>query len=106
MAERTGAFMTLGIRKMMVVGLVAAVFVVANALVLAHWLESSGAIGWAGWIRREFLTGTAITILVALLILLVPAGNTVAHGLFSRCSVCNGLVSRRAKYCEECGSRV
>lgn len=100
--------MTLAIRKMIVVGLVAAVFVVANALVLAHWLESSGAIGWAGWLRREFLTGTAITIILALLILLVPAGNAAAFGagLFRRCSVCNGSVSRRAKYCEECGSRV
>ena len=99
--------MSLGIRKLMVMGLVAAVFVVANALLLAHWLEASGAIGWAGWIRREFLTGTALTVILTLLILLVPARHAVADGvgLFRRCSVCNGPISRRAKYCEECGSR-
>ncbi len=92
----------------MVIALVASVFVAANALLLAHWLEASGAIRWAGWIRREFLTGTAITILAALLVLLVPARHAVADGvgLFRHCSVCNGSISRRAKYCEECGSRV
>lgn len=100
--------MSLGIRKLMVIGLVACVFVMANALLLAHWLEASGAIGWAGWIRREFLTGTALTVILALLILLVPARHAVADGigLFRHCSVCNGSISRRAKYCEDCGSRV
>jgi len=101
--------MTLGIRKLIVVGLAASVFMVANALVLAHWLEKTGAIGWAGWLRREFLTGTAITILLALLILLVPARQAVKEGagwIIRRCSVCGGSISRQAKYCGECGSRV
>ena len=95
--------MSLGIRKLMVVGLVACVFVAANALVLAHWLEASGAIGWAGWIRREFLTGTAITILAALLVLLVPSHAGTASWM-RRCSVCNHMMVSRGRYCSECGS--
>lgn len=98
--------MTLGIRKLTVLGLVAAVVVSANALLLAHWLDEIGVINWAGYIRHEFLTGTAITILLALLILLVPARQVVAegHGYGRRCAVCgHGL--REGKYCAECGSR-
>lgn len=96
--------MTLTSRKLIVVGLAVCVFVIANALVLAHWLDSIGAIGWAHWARQEFLTGTAVTVLVALLILLVPASN--ASSWFRRCPTCDGPVSRRAKYCAECGSRL
>jgi len=96
--------MTLGIRKLVVVVLVACVFVVANALVLSHWLATSGAIGWASSIRREFLTGTAITIIAVLLILLVPSHAGTASWM-RRCSVCNHLLLRPGKYCPECGSR-
>jgi len=64
--------MTLGLRKLVVVGLIAAVFFTANALLVAHWLDRMGVVSWADAIRRDFLTGTAITIIVALLILLAP----------------------------------
>ncbi len=68
--------MALGIRKLIVVGLVAAVFVAANALLLAHWLDKTGVIGWAAFVRQDFLTGTAVTILlvlsVGLLIKILP----------------------------------
>jgi hypothetical protein len=60
--------MTLGIRKLVVLGLVAGVFLLANILLVARWLAEIGAIDVAVHIRREFLTGTAITIIVALLI--------------------------------------
>ena len=66
--------MTLGIRKLIVVSLVGAVVLFANFLLVAHWLREKGVIDLAQHVRREFLTGTAITIIVVLLILLVPPG--------------------------------
>ena len=100
--------MTLGLRKLIVVGLVGGVFFMANALLVAHWLEKMGVIEWACWIRRDFITGTAITIIIALLILLVPARHAVKEGIgwLRRCPVCDGSISRQAKYCGECGSKV
>ena len=69
--------MRLGTRKLVVLGLVAAVFLVANALVVADWLQEKGIIDFATGIRKDFLTGTAITIIVVLLILLVrPRGES------------------------------
>ena len=99
--------MSLVIRKVIVVGLVVGVFVMANALVIAGWLADRGLIDWASSIRREFLTGTAIAVILALLILLVPAtrsGRSI-WGLAKRCPVCEEQVSARARYCGECGSR-
>ena len=47
--------MTLGIRKLMVAGLVGAVFLTANFLLVADWLHEEGLIDWAKGIRREYL---------------------------------------------------
>ncbi len=95
--------MTLGIRKLIVIALVGGVFLAANIMVVAHWLQQSGVIESAVWIRREFLTGTAITVIVALLILLVkPNGNS---SWIRRCPVCEHRMVR-GKYCSECGSKV
>jgi hypothetical protein len=100
--------MSLGVRKLSVIGLVVVVFILANALLLAHWFDQVGAIAWANWLRQEFLTGTALTVIVALLVLLVPARQAVREGSgwSRRCPVCDGSISRQAKYCGECGSRV
>lgn len=100
--------MSLGVRKLIVLGSVASVFLVTNALLLANWLDRVGAIGWANWLRQEFLTGTALTVILALLVLLVPVRQTMkAHGeLGRRCPVCDGSIARQARYCGECGSRV
>ena len=97
--------MSLGIRKLVVVGLVALVLMLANAMVLAHWLSQTGLIDGAGFVCREFFTGTALTIIVVLLILLVPArAATQASAWIRRCSVCDHLLLRQGKYCPECGS--
>jgi len=100
--------MTLGLRKLVVVGLIAAVFFTANALLVAHWLDRMGVVSWADAIRRDFLTGTAITIIVALLILLVPAGHAAGSlaRWTKRCPVCDHILPRQGRYCPECGSRV
>ena len=63
--------MTLGIRKLVVLGLITGVFLLANVMFVAHWLTEMGIVDWAVKIRKEFLTGTAITIIVVLLILIV-----------------------------------
>ncbi len=94
--------MTLGLRKLVVLVLVAGIVLVANLLIVAQWMNDHGVIEGARQVREEFLTGTAITILVALLILLVPQRGTMAE---RRCSVCDSRL-RGGKYCGECGSRV
>ena len=47
--------LSLGIRKVIVIGLVAGVFLMANARVIAGWLADRGLVDWAASIRRESL---------------------------------------------------
>ncbi len=99
--------MSLGIRKMTVVALVGGVFLMANALLVAHWLDKAGVIGWANTIRKDFLTGTAITVIVALLILMVPPRQAgTGSRWFGRCPVCDHMLVGNGKYCGECGSKI
>ena len=96
--------MTLGIRKVIVLTMVGVIFLLANVMLVTHWLNEVGAIQFARDLRREFLTGTAITIIIALLILLVkPRGD--AGAWIRRCSVCDHRLFH-GKYCSECGSKV
>ena len=97
--------MSLGIRKLMVIGLVLAIVGIANVMVIAAWLQDTGLIDLARHVRREFLTGTAITILLALLILLATPGGSEGRGwLGRRCDVC-GHRGLGGRYCSDCGSR-
>jgi len=64
--------MSLTIRKIMVLGLIGIIFLTANILVVANWISDTGIAEKAGWLRKEFLTGSAIAVIIALLILLVP----------------------------------
>ena len=97
--------MALGIRKLLVLSLVVAVFLLANIWLVVRWLDDVGAVGFARHVRSEYLTGTAITILVALLILLVGPGARWLS-LSRRCPVCDHSLTGGAKYCGECGSKV
>ncbi len=54
--------MSLAVRKIVVLGLIGMVFLTANILVVANWISDTGIADKAGWIRREFLTGTAIPV--------------------------------------------
>jgi hypothetical protein len=97
--------MTLGLRKLIVAGLVGAVLLLGNFILVANWLQEKGVIDWAKDIRKEYLTGTAITIIVVLLILLVrPAGNLLRSR--RRCPVCDHDVPMTGRYCSDCGSRL
>lgn len=104
--------MTLGIRKLIVIGIVGSIFLAANIMIVAAWLQEHGVIDLVNGIREEFLTGTAITIIITLLILLVKPrvimnGAAAARGLAARrCPVCDGGVSESANYCPDCGSKV
>ena len=100
--------MTLGIRKLVVLVLVGAIFLLANVWLVVNWLEKAGAVDFAKHVRKEYVTGTAITIIVVLLILLVKPGREASgrFGLLRRCPVCDHRLLSRGQYCGECGSRV
>lgn len=99
--------MSLTIRKIIMLGLIGVVFLMANVLVVANWLVEKRVAEKAGWLREEFLTGTAIAVIVALLILLVnPKGSGRTIGLVRRCPVCDKVLVTRGAYCSECGSKV
>jgi hypothetical protein len=96
--------MTLTIRKIVVLSLIGAVLLIGNIIFVANWLAGKGVVDWAKNIRAEYLTGTAITIIVVLLILLVSPRRT--GSLVRRCPVCDHVLLTKGVYCSECGSRV
>lgn len=93
--------MSLRRRKITVAIAMAVVLVLANVWRIATWLETAGVVGFAKYVRREFLTGTAIAIIVVLLVLLMPS----AGQLLRRCRVCQRLLLGSARYCARCGSK-
>ena len=100
--------MSLTIRKMVVLGLIGMIFLTANILVVANWIAEKGVAEKAGWLRREFLTGTAIAVHLALLVLLVSPKSATSKtiGFTRRCPVCDKRLIGNANYCGECGSKV
>lgn len=97
--------MSLGIRKIIVISLIGLVFLTANILLVANWLNEKGVPEKANWLRENFLTGTAITVIIALLILLVnPARGKLGFG--HRCPVCDKRLMGNLNYCGDCGSKV
>jgi len=97
--------MSLTIRKIIVLGLIGSTLLLGNILFVASWLAERGVVDWARGVRAEYLTGTALTVIAVLLILLVrPKGGRVS--LVRRCPVCDHVLLGRGKYCGECGSKV
>ena len=95
--------MSLTIRKAIVLGLIGSILLLGNILFVANWLAEHGMVDWARGIRAEYLTGTAVTVIVVLLILLVsPKAGTLVR----RCPVCDHVLAGRGRYCGECGSKV
>ncbi len=94
--------MTIAKRKLGVLIAMAAVILLANAATVVFWLNWIGLIPFATYLRDEYLTGTSITVIIAIMVL-VPSGMACCA---RRCPVCDCLLSRRGKYCSECGSRV
>ena len=54
---------SLGIRKTVVLILVGSIFLLANVWFVVKWLEEKGLVEWAGHIKSEYLTGTAIAVI-------------------------------------------
>jgi len=79
------------------------IILTANIVIVANWIAET-----AGWIRRESLTGTALAVILALLVLLVSPKRTggKAIGFTQRCSVCDKRLIGNPNYCTECGSTV
>ena len=99
--------MSLGTRKLIVLGFVAGVFVTGNALAIVQWLADHGVVDLAAHLKQGYLTGTAITVILVLLVLLAPVRQTVGGSSFGgRCPVCDHPLVGRGRYCAECGSRV
>ncbi len=100
--------MTLGVRKLTVFGSVAAIIVLTNVWVIAGWLDHVGLIAWARSMRAEFITGTAITVIAALLVLLPSTARPSEPRPKRRCScpVCDEGLRPGGRYCPACGSWV
>ena len=100
--------MSLTIRNIVVLGLIGFILLAANILVVANWIGDTGVAEKAGWVRREFLTGTAVAVILVLLILLVSPKNAAgkAIGFARRCPVCDKRLIGNVNYCAECGSKV
>ncbi len=99
--------MTLRARKLLILGVIAVILLLSHALAISRWLDEVGMIAWACRFQREFVTGTAITIILVLL-LLVGAGPNAVGGSnwLRRCSVCGRRLLRAGRYCPGCGSCV
>ena len=100
--------MSLTIRKFIVIGIIGAVFVAGNVLVIANWLTEKGVPEKAQWLRENYLTGTTISLTVILLLLLVSPKNSKSNifGISRSCPVCDKRLLGNANYCSECGSKV
>ncbi|MFC1604732.1 hypothetical protein ACFL5F_06865 [Planctomycetota bacterium] len=96
------------VRKIIVLGLIGIIFLAANILVVANWISDTGVAEKAGWVRREFLTGTAVAVILVLLILLVSSKNVAGKAISftRRCPVCDKRLIGNANYCGDCGSKV
>jgi hypothetical protein len=97
--------MSLGIRKWIVIALLLLVFLLANFMLVANWLVNTGVCQWAVFIRKEFLTGTAITVIITLLILLVGPGKS-RLGFGKSCPVCDKRLFGNPNFCGDCGSKI
>jgi hypothetical protein len=94
-------------KKIIVLATIAAVLLLANVWALAGWLDGLGVIAWAQHVRSEYVTGTAITVILALVVLLGGAGAISSYNRFlRRCPVCDHTLLRPGKYCGACGSKV
>lgn len=69
------------VRKLLVLVAILLVFAISGIWTLADWLTEVGAVEAAIAVRHEFLTGTAIAVILALLVLLPDRwSKTRCHG--------------------------
>lgn len=100
--------MTIKMRRLIVVVPIASILLLANFVALGEWLHRAGVIGWARSIHAEYITGTAITVIAALVVL-VPStsqGQRAAYPPALSCPVCGEGLRPGGRYCPACGSRI
>ncbi len=97
--------MTLTIRKLIVLGIIGTILLLGNILFVANWLAKQGVVDWAKYVRTEYLTGTAVTIISVLLVLLVSPRARAASWV-RKCPVCDKRLIGNPTYCGACGSKV
>lgn len=97
--------MTARCRKLSVIGVMVAVILLANTAMIAHWLYASGLVDLAHWMRQEYLTGTAIAVILALIWLTGDRGHRIGQGTTRCCRVCEEPIAAIGRYCPHCGSR-
>ena len=87
--------------------LIGVIFLLGNILVIANWLAEKGVEQKANWLREEFLTGTAIAVILVLLILFVnPKVSSRTISFTRRYPVCDKRLIGNTNYCGECGKKV
>lgn len=107
MHRKAGLTMTIKMRRLIVVVPVASVLLLANFLALGEWLESVGVVGWARSINAEYITGTTIAVIAAMVVL-VPStsqGQRATYPPALSCPVCGEGLRPGGRYCPACGSR-
>ena len=103
--ERWCIMLSLGIRKVVVISLIGGIFLLGNVWFLVNWLQEAGMIDWAEGFRHTYLTPTAITVIVVLMVLLVRPRAEFAR-LIRHCPVCDHRILGKNNYCSDCGSRL
>ena len=99
--------MTLTLRKIVLLAIIGGVFLMANIMMVANWISGTKVPQFAAHLQDHYLTGTAVTIIFALLILLVgPKSDRKIFGFSRTCPVCDKRLAGSGNYCSECGSKV
>jgi len=96
--------MTLRVRKCIVVCSLIGIFLLPMSFWWSSRLQRVGLIDLARWIRRDYLTGTALAV-IAVLLWLLPERDTCTAGPGKPCRVCDRRIVVGGRYCPHCGSR-
>ncbi len=87
-------------RKFIVITSLLAILAVANINTIAAWLQREGLVNLAEQIRSEYLTGTALTVILVLLVVLVSRTRQAK----CRCNACCQDSTTRDSCCPHCGA--
>ena len=93
-------------RKLIVITIVVGVLAIAGLPAITMALCRLGVIPLARSIRAEYLTGTALAIIVTLLVLLPPTYRDTVARRTDQCPVCGQVLRHGSRYCPTCGSRI
>ena len=94
------------LRKLIVITIVIAILAFAGLPAITTALYRLGVIPIARSIRAEYLTGTALAVILALLILLPSFQRVAVPRRADRYPVCDQPLRHRGRYCPTCGSRL